>query len=68
MPLPRDLLPVTDCSSMNCFAEETGAAEVPGIVACSPNADDRKKTIAKRVSVENSEECFILIVDFLAMR
>jgi hypothetical protein len=50
------------------FSEETGATEFATLVACSLNAEDRKKKIAAKVSVESSEECFILIVDFLAGR
>jgi hypothetical protein len=44
---------------------ETGAAEFAGPFTCSPNAEARRKTIAKKVSVEGSEGSFILFVDFL---
>jgi len=53
---------------VNCFAEETRATEVAGRVACSLNAEALKKKTAKKVSVDSSEYCFILIVDFLAAR
>jgi hypothetical protein len=56
MPLRRDLLLVTDCNAMNCFAGETGATGVADPDACSPNAADPRKTTAKKVSVESSEE------------
>jgi hypothetical protein len=68
IPLLRDLLPVTDCRIVNCFVAETGVAGFAGLVACSPNAEVRKKTIAKKVSFDSNEDCFIVTVDFLAPR
>jgi hypothetical protein len=68
MPLLKGLLLVTTCNRVIRFSEETGGTEFATLVACSPNAEDRKKKIAAKVSVESSEECFILIVDFLAGR
>jgi hypothetical protein len=68
MPLLRGLLPVTACRTENALSEGTGGTEFAGLAACSPKAGDRKRTMAKKVSVESSEEGFILTVDFLAGR